>query len=197
MGIPAEMGPPAVVQLRPLGEADAEPGRVAAFSGLWRSPSSPAALYVLSISVPCGHRLLLGGRPVAELGLAAFFCEQVGKYALTSRTRVGRYLDDQPAQTPRAHVFGVATGGRGSWLPADCLEGAAAGTEAAGAGRLVETCPFCGNAGQALRAGALQLLPWDGGSEAQPFHGRLWACTSGEHLWGWRARKVGVAVTDD
>ena len=30
--------------------------------------------------------------------------EQVNKTACTSRTRVGRYLDDQPAKMPRAHV---------------------------------------------------------------------------------------------
>ena len=30
--------------------------------------------------------------------------EQVNKTACTSRTRVGRYLDDQPARAPRAHV---------------------------------------------------------------------------------------------
>lgn len=201
MGMPAEIGPPVVVQLRPLGEraeaeaeAAAEAARVVAFSGLWRSQRNPAALYILSISVPCGNRLLLSGQPVAELGLSAFFCEQVGKYALTSRTRVGRYLDDQPAQVPRAHVFGVAAAGRGgSWLPVGCLQ-ERAGTAAAPP---LEACPFCGRAGQALRAAAVQIMPWDESGEPQPFHGQLWACTSGEHLWGWRARKANAAVTDD
>lgn len=198
MGMPLDLGPPVVVQLRPLGEraeaeaeAEAEAARVAAFSGLWRGQRNPAALYILSIAVPCGHRLLLDGRPLAELGMAAFFCEQVGKYALTSRTRVGRYLDDQPAQVPRAHVFGAASVGRGgSWLPPGFLELASPAAP-------VEPCPFCGRAGQALLTSSLQLLPRDAGGEPQPFHGRLWACESGEHLWGWRARKVGVPVLED
>jgi len=145
--------------------------------------------------VPCGHRLLLEGQPLSELGLAVFFCEQVGKYALTSRTRIGRYLDDQPAQVPRAHVFGLAANSRnpGLWLPPGCLQRAGAETGAAD----VEPCPFCGLAGQALLSSSLQLLPWEPGGEPQPFHGQLWVCTSGAHLWGWRVRKAGVPVTDD
>jgi len=112
MGIPESQGPPIAVQLRPLGE-QADPGPADALSidclgELWRGVGCRMAEFLLSVAVPSGHRLCVNSHPFEDLGVKVFFCDQVGKYALTSRTRVGRYLDDQPALHPRAHVFGVA-----------------------------------------------------------------------------------------
>ena len=132
-GVDVEAGAPVVVQLRARPDEEGGAERIEAvggFSNIWRSGRSHFAENVVSVSLPCGHRLCLARQPLRDLGVAAFYCDQTGKYAMTSRTRVGRYLDDQrvTGSAPRAHVFGLAVDGaaRGSWLPAGCLERKAA-----------------------------------------------------------------------
>lgn len=112
---------------------------------------------------------------------------EVNKTANTSRTRVGRYLDDQPARMPRAHVFGLCH--------KPLLEDLAAILTSQPSPS--EPCPFCGAHGFLLRSEAVSLLEAETGGEetdkSTPFHGSLWLC--GDHLWGWRSRRAGVPVT--
>lgn len=205
MGLPPDVGPSVAVQLRPEGGPVAHAGRPLADPGappetigcpaqLWRNSGDPLAEFILSLSVPASHRLYLAGRCAADIGITVFLCEQVGKYALTSRTRVGRYLDDQPALMPRAHVFGVIASERmGAGVPAACLAGDDGGPQR-GAPPDPETCPCCGDAGLALLGPTLELCPQesfgDGGAlgDPAPFNGTLWVCARGAHLWGWRVR---------
>jgi len=207
-GMPMETCPPIVVQLRPLGDPTSTEARaevVSEFAGLWRSHQSSIAQNILSLTVPCSRRLCILGMPLAGFGMVAFFCEQIGKYALTSRTRVGRYLDDQPAHVPRAHVFGslqrtVAADAAivSPWPPHGSLEATALGL-------LLEPCPFCGSSGTRLRPEVISLLggdaAWNPSSEdafeAPLFHGELWTCELGLHLWGWRARRPGAPVVGE
>lgn len=197
MGIPESQGPPIAVQLRPLGE-QADPGPADALSidclgELWRGVGCRMAEFLLSVAVPSGHRLCVNSHPFEDLGVNVFFCDQVGKYALTSRTRVGRYLDDQPALHPRAHVFGVAGNHGRSWVPPGCLDQnpSFSGEDEA----TVEPCPFCGEAGLSLRLETLCLRSDDGSSSGRevattPFRGALWTCKGHTHVWGWRARRT-------
>lgn len=213
MGVPIHMAPSVLLQLRPsdLGydevppEADGElpglqarheePQAIDGFGSLWRGgPGGRAVMAqnIVSISLPCSRRLCIAGRTLKELGFTAFFCEQVNKTASTSRTRVGRYLDDQPARAPRAHVYG-ASNGRVDFLaelPTDSLM------------KCEETCPFCGETGRWLRGDLATLRPWDveledaaSQDDGSSFHGSLWLCR--QHLWGWRLRRAGVPVTMD
>ena len=204
MGVPASLAPTVLVQLRP-NEGDAAPDVqemevLESFGALWRGPRSSMAQNILSVALPCSHRLYISGWSLAELGVVAFFCEQVNKTAATSRTRVGRYLDDQPARWPRAHVFGVGTrqqSGTFDWLPINSLTST---PEA-------EMCPFCGASGSLLRSELVTVASWDievaastslilPGEERQSFHGSLWLCVE-QHLWGWRSRRAGIPVTVD
>lgn len=190
LGMPVGFWPGVAVQLRPTGEAASKEDTidiVSTFSSLWRSPNSPADQNILSIAVSSSQRLCLAGRPVADLGITVFFCEQIGKHALTSRTRVGRYLDDQPAHAPRAHIFGTVSE-EFKLIPQGYLE------ESHGS----ESCPFCGLVGTAFRSVALQIKSLeDTSSELQPFQGTLWLCMSNVHVWGWRLRKVSIHMTED
>eukprot|EP00971_Amphidinium_carterae_P169979 3368109-Amphidinium_carterae.1 len=136
MGLDLERAPPIALQLRALGETGLSQPHAAeiidSHGGLWRS-NGVMLDCLLSLSLCRSDRLYIGGRSASELGLAVYFCDQTGKYAMTSRTRVGRYLDDQPARVPRAHVFG-ALRHRSSkpWVPAGSLGALAA-----------EKCPMC------------------------------------------------------
>lgn len=192
--------PRVIVQLRPRGSDGDDVGDgvnvaslevVAEFADIWRDSNKSMAENILSVAVPCGHRLCIGGQPLSSLGVTSFFCEQIGKYALTSTTRVGRYLDDQPAGALRAHVFGMASEHAGiGWLPPGCLEEPAPHTAV-----VREFCPFCAAPGLKIRPEAVSLIEIQGQpSGAQPLHGELWMCSSGWHLWGWRSRRAGLAV---
>ncbi|CAK9021272.1 Pentatricopeptide repeat-containing protein [Durusdinium trenchii] len=203
MGVPAHLAPQVLMQLRPSSDFQAEleqqldevPGLelrheeahvIDGFGTLWRGRSSMAQ-NIISLSLPC-HRLCISGKTVTELGVETFFCEQVNKTANTSRTRVGRYLDDQPARMPRAHVFGLCH--------KPLLEDLAAILTSQPSPS--EPCPFCGAHGFLLRSEAVSLLEAETGGEetdkSTPFHGSLWLC--GDHLWGWRSRRAGVPATE-
>lgn len=221
MGVSLELAPKVLLQLRPsdLDAGDGEPGglgelpeapgehgelpglqarreepqAIDGFGSLWRGGRAVMAQNIVSISLPCSRRLCIAGQSLKELGFTAFFCEQVNKTASTSRTRVGRYLDDQPARAPRAHVYG-ASNGRVDFLaqlPMDSLM------------KCEETCPFCGETGLLLRSDLVTLRPWEvelrpeaaPQDDASNFHGSLWLCR--QHLWGWRLRRAGVPVTMD
>ena len=222
MGVTEDMVPNIAVQLRPAsGEeeeaapvedatGDVAPGLDArgemgmeiidSFSTLWRGPKSSMAQNIISIALPCSFRLRIAGICLAELGIMAFFCEQVNKTACTSRTRVGRYLDDQPARMPRAHVFGTRTSPScvewPDWLPPNSLKF----TESDAS----EPCPYCGASGFLLNSAVVSVLSWEAEKTAlafqpveaeQAFHGSLWVCSS--HLWGWRWRRAGLLVTSE
>lgn len=222
MGVTEDMVPNIAVQLRPAsGEEEEEalvedatgdvaPGLDArgemgmeiidSFSTLWRGPKSSMAQNIISIALPCSFRLRIAGVCLAELGIMAFFCEQVNKTACTSRTRVGRYLDDQPARMPRAHVFGtrMTTSYEAwpAWLPPNSLKSTEADSS--------EPCPYCGASGFLLNSAVLSVLSWEAEKTAlafqpveaeQAFHGSLWVCSG--HLWGWRSRRAGLLVTSE
>ena len=224
MGIDDSMAPNVVVQLRPTSaedeasleesvgdvapglkdRADMEMEIIDSFSTLWRGPTSSMAQNIISVALPCSFRLRISGTCLAELGIMAFFCEQVNKTACTSRTRVGRYLDDQPARLPRAHVFGAQVSAKTSegpqgvpaWLPPDSLK--------SNESDLSEACPYCQSGGFLLNSAAISVLPWEAEETAlafqpleadQAFHGSLWVCSS--HIWGWRWRRAGLLVTGE
>jgi len=197
MGLDLAAAPPVALQLRALGEAGLSlPHQVELIEshyGLWRSNGIMLDCLV-SLSQCCSDRLHVGGKSMRELGVAAYFCDQTGKYAMTSRTRVGRYLDDQPAIAPRAHIFGVATASpSGSWVPAGCLVEAGAVVNDG-----PEKCPFCGSLGQPLKGSmvACRHDAGDGSWELMPLNGALWVCAQQRHLYGWRARRGGAPVCD-
>lgn len=197
-GIPIESSPPIAIQLRPHGReaCDSEMGTIRSFAELWRGRgSAAAAMYILSAAFECSKRLYISGIPLSDYGVDAFFCDQVGKYARTSRTRVGRYLDDQPARTPRAHIFGACrasqAGGRGvAWPPRGALGEADSDAE---------LCPYCGCVGVQLLSSAISVAVGEPEErELQPLHGAVWLCQpTAMHLWGWRARQAGAPVAED
>ena len=221
MGVAEDMAPNIAVQLRPASTeeeeqerpledvvGDAAPGLnsrsvmemeiIDSFATLWRGPRSSMAQNIIGIALPCSFRLRISGVCLAELGMMAFFCEQVNKTACTSRTRVGRYLDDQPARLPRAHVFGTRVSSSPSvpwaWLPPNSLSSLE--------GDPSEVCPYCGSSGLLLDSSAVSVLSWEAEQASacieadHAFHGSLWVC-SASHLWGWRWRRVGLRVTEE
>ncbi|CAE7677954.1 unnamed protein product [Symbiodinium pilosum] len=223
MGVAEEMAPHVVVQMRPASVeeeevpdegnvGDAAPGLnvrgememeiIDSFSTLWRGPRSSMAQNIISVALPCSFRLRIAGICLAELGIMAFFCEQVNKTACTSRTRVGRYLDDQPARMPRAHVFGAHISSRPgvgvpAWLPMKSLKSRQSDP--------CEACPYCKSSGFLLDSSVVGVLSWEAEEAAlayqpleaeQVFHGNLWVCSS-SHLWGWRWRRAGLIPTSE
>eukprot|EP00929_Paragymnodinium_shiwhaense_P118637 TRINITY_DN90550_c0_g1_i1.p1 TRINITY_DN90550_c0_g1~~TRINITY_DN90550_c0_g1_i1.p1 ORF type:complete len:394 (+),score=47.79 TRINITY_DN90550_c0_g1_i1:56-1183(+) len=201
-GIPDELSPSMAIQLRPSGAsplADAEAEALDCQRQIWRGRSLGLAEFVVSVSVLASHRLTLCGQTAASLGLEVFFCEQVGKYAQTSRTRVGRYLDDQIVATPRAHVFGVVTDGqRGFRDIVGSLVTKFVAEDVNGSG--TEECPFCGAAGNPIRRELVALValrPEEAGETTLPFVGALWLCEHGAHVWGWRMRRCLRPVMED
>ena len=106
MGVPAHLAPQVLIQLRPssdfqaLEELDEVPGlelrqedthTIDGFGTLWRGRSSMAQ-NIISISLSC-HRLCISGKTMAELGVEAFFCEQVGVISKRKLFLPFQYID--------------------------------------------------------------------------------------------------------
>jgi hypothetical protein len=191
-GISFDAAPPIAIQLRP--DENLYTGELHELSELWRGHGQSSAQYVVSASFPCSKRFRIDGKTFFERGIDAYCCDQMGKYALTSRTRVGRYLDDQPAQQPRAHVFGHVCGDCNRALLSECADRKTIFCE--------EMCPFCGKVGVKLRNSSIAFAIAEGSGCLEtfaeddwlPFSGELWICETAHHMWGWRPRARAVCI---